>query len=211
MPLQAVTTVRSPADGAVDRGAPHPESRTPVRPAVARLLAGDAAEVAPMLLGWTVATEFRGARTAVCLTEVEAYGGADDPASHAFRGPTKRNASMYLPAGHLYVYLSYGTHVMANVVTGRDGEGSAILLRGGEPIEGRSVMERRRHRTDHLTDGPGKLAQALGVQLGHDGTRLGPDAVSMAPGSSPREWRATPRIGISRATERPWRFIALPA
>jgi len=171
------------------------------------LLTGTALDVAPRLIGSTLTTTIDGDVTSVCLTEVEAYGGASDPASHAYRGFTARNRSMFLVAGHLYVYRSYGIHNLVNVVTGPEGEPGAVLLRAGEPIEGRPVMERRRRRRDHLADGPGKLAQALGLTLVHDGCRLNEGAVSLTPGSKMRPVRATPRVGITKATERHWRFV----
>lgn len=142
------------------------------------------------------------------LTEVEAYGGSDDPASHAYRGRTDRNASMFLGAGHLYVYRSYGLHMMANIVTGDEGHPGAVLLRAGDPIEGIDIMEQRRARSDHLCDGPGKLAQALGLTLQHDGLAIGADPIDVVTGHSPSGIASTPRIGISRGTQRPWRFIA---
>ncbi len=143
------------------------------------------------------------------LTEVEAYDGAGDPASHAYRGRTKRNGVMFGPPGHLYVYRSYGIHWCMNVVTAPVGTAGAVLLRGGIPVEGREVMERRRGRGDHLTDGPGKLAQALGVAGEHNGVDLfGSGPVQLVEGSPVAgEIVATPRIGISRATDREWRFV----
>jgi DNA-3-methyladenine glycosylase len=164
-------------------------------------------DVAPCLIGSLLTTIIDGAVTSVRLTEVEAYGGADDPASHAYRGRTVRNRSMFLPAGHLYVYRSYGIHDLVNIVTGPEGEPGAVLLRAGDPIEGRAVMERRRRRRDHLTDGPGKLAQALGLTMNHDGIRLNDGPVAMTPRTTTLKILATPRIGITRAVERPWRFV----
>ena len=171
-------------------------------------LRGPVLEVARRLLGCTVWTDFEG-RTAVRLTEVEAYAGADDPASHAFRGPTARNTSMFQASGTLYVYRSYGVHWCMNVVTGEPGDGQAVLLRGGEAVEGEELMRRRRQRSDHLTDGPGKLTQALGVTGAHDGSHVSSGPVWLA-GGQLRESElveTTPRIGISKATDRPWRFV----
>ncbi len=149
-------------------------------------------------------------RTAVVLTEVEAYAGAGDPASHAYRGPTPRNATMFGPAGGLYVYRSYGVHWCMNVVCGAEGDASAVLLRGGTPVVGVAVMEDRRGRGDHLTDGPGKLCQALGVTGSLDGSDIftGPITVDGEPVSG--KIKTGPRIGISKATERPWRFVLKP-
>jgi DNA-3-methyladenine glycosylase len=172
------------------------------------LLTGPVVAAAEGLLGRRICSEIGGERTEVVLTEVEAYDGEDDPASHAHRGVTARNRTMFGPPARLYVYRSYGVHWCMNVVTGPEGKGSAVLLRGGRPVVGRAVMERRRGRTDYLTDGPGKLAQALGVTGAHDGISLqsGPlrllDAVP-----EPGTILAGPRIGISKATDRPWRFV----
>ncbi len=165
-------------------------------------------QAAPALLGWRLRSAVDGNVTEVELSEVEAYGGADDPASHAYRGRTDRNASMFGEAGVLYVYRSYGVHWCANVATGQTGEGQAILLRAGTPTEGRSIIETRRGRADHLTDGPGKLCRALAIKGDHDGTSLIDGPIRLLP---PREIvygsiTAMPRIGISRATEWLWRF-----
>lgn len=160
------------------------------------------------LLGWRIESRFGGETTEVVLTEVEAYGGSSDPASHAYRGRTKRNASMFSGAGVLYVYRSYGIHWCANAVTGPAGEGGAVLLRAGEPAKGRRAMEARRGRTDHLVDGPGKLCQAMGIDGAHDGTSLldGPIRLLPPAGKVGGEVLTTPRIGISKATDRLWRF-----
>ncbi|VAV89587.1 DNA-3-methyladenine glycosylase II [hydrothermal vent metagenome] len=171
------------------------------------LVAGTALDVAPRLIGCLLTTRIRGVATSVRLIEVEAYGGSDDPASHAYGGPTERNRSMFLAAGHLYVYLSYGIHQLVNIVTGPEGDPGAVLLRAGEPVEGHTVMKQRRGRGDHLTDGPGKLAQALGLTLTHDGISLDDGRISLTPPPSIHPVRATPRVGISKAVERPWRFV----
>jgi DNA-3-methyladenine glycosylase len=172
-------------------------------------LGGGVAGVAPLLLGRRLRSEIDGTATEVILTEVEAYGGGDDPASHAYRGRRRRNAAMFGRPGTLYVYRSYGVHWCANVVTGPEGEGSAVLLRGGLPVVGAEVMAARRGRPDHLADGPGKLAAALGIGGEHDGLDLlGEGPLRLLPGPAESgEVRATPRIGISRAVERPWRFV----
>lgn len=171
-------------------------------------MAGHVEKVARSLLGMRLRTEFGGRTTEVLLTEVEAYGGSDDAASHAYRGSTKRNGSMFGPPGTLYVYRSYGVHWCANVATGPEGTGRAVLLRGGMPLEGEAVMQQRRNRFDQLTDGPGKLAQALGIDGTHDGTSLFDGSVRLLPrtGDAPGIV-ATPRVGISKAKDRPWRFV----
>lgn len=171
-------------------------------------LSGTVEQVARRLLGHRLRTDF-GGRTAVVIEEVEAYGGADDPASHAYRGRTARNASMFGPAGTLYVYRSYGVHWCANVVTGTEGTGEAVLIRGGRVVEGMELVLARRGRRDHLTDGPGKLTQALGITGDHDGTSVlaGPVRLEEGPAPDPALVSRTPRIGISREAERPWRFV----
>lgn len=142
------------------------------------------------------------------LTEVEAYGGKDDPASHAFGSRTNRNEPMYGPAGTLYVYLSYGVHWCANIVVGPAGTPNAVLMRGGEVVDGRRTAERRRGRATDLSNGPGRLGQALGLNGSHSGLGLfnGPIRLE-GPFGSVTAWKATPRIGISKAIDVPWRFI----
>ena len=168
--------------------------------------------VARRLLGCTVRTNFDGS-TAVRLTEVEAYGGTDDPASHAYRGRTARNGAMFEPAGTLYVYRSYGIHWCMNIVTGEPEDGQAVLLRGGDILEGQALMVRRRGRDDHLTDGPGKLTQALGVTGDHDGSHVASGPVRLEEGEpiQPHRITATPRVGITKEIERLWRFTSAEA
>jgi len=171
-------------------------------------LDGHVEKAARSILGMRLRTEFQGRVTEILLTEVEAYGGSDDAASHAYRGPTERNRSMFGPPGTLYVYRSYGVHWCANVATGPEGTGRAVLLRGGVPLEGKAVMQKRRGRLDQLADGPGKLAQALGIDAIHDGTSVIDGPVRLLPrlGEVP-SIVATPRIGIAKAKERAWRFV----
>lgn len=172
-------------------------------------LAGPSWEVAPRLLGWVLETRFDGVVTSLELTEVEAYDQTD-AASHSFRGETVRTAAMFGPPGHLYVYRSYGIHWCVNVVTGPPGHGAAVLLRAGRPQVGIEKMIERRGRSDHLADGPGKLAQALGLTDADYGRDLtAGDAVRLRPGRRPRASLAGPRVGITRATEAPWRFTAV--
>ncbi|MFM8944324.1 MAG: DNA-3-methyladenine glycosylase [Actinomycetota bacterium] len=167
--------------------------------------------VAPDLLGRDLtAAGPRGTRLVARIVETEAYG-PHDPASHAFRGRTRRNASMFGPPGRLYVYFTYGMHWCANVVTGREGEGSAVLLRAAVPLEGLAVMARRRGRDAprDLCSGPAKLTQAFGIDGSLDGEDLLRVTVRIAAGTpAPRgAVRRGPRIGISRATDVPWRFV----
>jgi len=173
-------------------------------------LSADVVEAARQLLGWRVSTTFDGETTTIILVETEAYAGSTDPASHAYRGATKRNTSMYAESGTLYVYRSYGVHWCANVVTGPPGEASAVLMRGGLPTVGTARMEQRRGRADHLADGPGKLCSALGITGEHDGSSLEQGPVLLTPPAAPEVVHVDvgPRVGITRAVDRPWRFVA---
>ncbi len=175
------------------------------------LLRHDVLSAAEQLLGWSLISTAGGERTSVTITETEAYAGTADPASHAYRGPTPRNATMFGPAGSLYVYRSYGIHWCMNVVVGEPGIAHAVLLRAGVPTEGVETIERRRGRSVDLANGPGKLCQALGVTGDLDGTdlRSGPVRLVAGPGCGERKVERTPRIGISKATERLWRFVAV--
>ena len=141
------------------------------------------------------------------IVETEAYA-PDDPASHAFRGRTSRNATMFGPAGRLYVYRSYGVHWCANVVCAVEGVGAAVLLRALEPTVGLDVMRARRGIDDPglLASGPGRLTQALGISRAHDGLDLSaPPFALVAPQSPPAIVEST-RVGITRATDKPWRY-----
>jgi DNA-3-methyladenine glycosylase len=174
------------------------------------LLRLPAPEAAPMLLGGVVRRRAEEGVVAVRLTEVEAYDGANDPASHGFRGPTERTRVMFGPPGHLYVYLSYGMHWCANVVTGGAGTASAVLLRAGEVVEGHDLARSRRgpHVREHgLARGPGCLGQALGLTREQDGAHLlGDGPLTLTPGDSGSRVVSGPRVGISAAHELPWRF-----
>ncbi|UQN15520.1 DNA-3-methyladenine glycosylase [Gulosibacter sp. ACHW.36C] len=160
------------------------------------------------LLGCTVVRELDGRILRARIVEVEAYD-EEDPASHTHRGPTPRNAAMFLAAGHAYVYLSYGIHHCLNVVVGEAGHGAGLLIRAVEPLEGEDVMLARRGTSRRqLTNGPGKVCAALGIDLsltGHD--------LSLPPLQLERECEhplsdivVTTRIGISKAAEAPRRF-----
>ncbi|HKY32461.1 MAG TPA: DNA-3-methyladenine glycosylase [Candidatus Polarisedimenticolia bacterium] len=185
------------------------------RPAGGRLLPGDfylrsALEVAPDLLGKLLCRRRRGVVTAGRIVEVEAYLGADDPASHAHRGPTPRNRAMFGPGGRAYVYFTYGNHYCMNVVTGPRGVGSGVLLRALEPTEGIETMRRRRGTPalEHLASGPGRLAQALAIDAACCGHDLGADPLWLEDdGAAPPACLATPRIGIRKAADRLYRFI----
>jgi DNA-3-methyladenine glycosylase len=140
--------------------------------------------------------------------EVEAYG-SDDPASHSFRGRTRRNTAMFGPPGHAYVYRSYGIHHCLNVVCGGDGEAAAVLLRALEPTHGLEAMRERRGVEEPrlLCSGPGRLCEALGVTLAHDGLPLEEAPFLLAPRQGELDVAATTRVGITRAAELPWRYV----
>ncbi len=172
-----------------------------------RLGAGNSLELAPVLLGCVLVSEVDEATVRLRITEVEAYGGADDPASHSYRGPTPRNQSMFLVGGHLYVYRIYGIHWCANVVTGPAGSGQAILLRSGVVTAGAEVAVARRGRADRLATGPGNLAEALAISGAHDGVWLGAGQIRLEPGAETPQYVSTPRVGVSKATDRLWRLV----
>lgn len=177
---------------------------------------------------WVVARDLLGCEiqhgpVSVRLTEVEAYDGEGDPGSHAYRGITPRTEPMFGPAGHLYVYFSYGMHVCANVVTGETGAASAVLLRAGDVIAGHDLALRRRLASGrrrspipdhHLARGPANLASALGITLAHSGADAtgGHDPVYFSAGVEvpPGGIRSGPRVGVSGpggdAEAFPWRF-----
>jgi DNA-3-methyladenine glycosylase len=143
------------------------------------------------------------------IVEVEAYDH-EDPAAHAFGNRrTERNASMFLPGGHAYVYRSYGIHWCLNVVCGPEGEASAVLIRALEPTQGLDAMRERRgvDEVRLLCSGPGRLTQALGVTREHDGLPLDRPPFELRPPTGPPPELVTgPRIGITKAADRPWRY-----
>ncbi|MGH3590649.1 MAG: DNA-3-methyladenine glycosylase [Pseudonocardiaceae bacterium] len=192
-------------------------------------------EVAPDLLGCVLEHETADGLVAVELTEVEAYAGRSDPASHAYRGKTARNAVMFGPPGHAYVYFTYGMHFCVNMVClGEAGSASAVLLRAGRIIAGEGLARARRTRGTtaiaprDLARGPARLCQALAINRSQDGADVvsagsplrmlsgaGNPARSavLAPGdetlihpATPRRIVTGPRVGVSSAAEIPWRF-----
>lgn len=184
--------------------------------------AGDPVAVARALVGAVLeVTGADGRRCAGRLVEVEAYGGPDDPASHAFGGPTPRSAVMFGPPGVAYVYFIYGMHHCLNVVTGPAGTAGAVLVRAVEPLRGRPDMARRRGLDPDaagdrdLAGGPGRLCAALGIDLAWNGLPVvagarrpaaAPGRLRIVAGESPARLVASPRIGVRRAADRPWRF-----
>lgn len=189
-------------------------------PQAASLLGCDSLEAAPALLGAVIAVTGPQGRVAIRLTEVEAYRGEEDPGSHAYRGRTARNASMFEAGGCIYVYFTYGMHHCLNIVTGPAGISRAVLLRGGEVVEGVELARLRRpaaHVDRDLARGPARLCSALGLDRSDDGAPLG------GPGSrisltlpEPRQVpdderiRRGPRTGVAGpggdGTAFPWRF-----
>jgi DNA-3-methyladenine glycosylase len=170
--------------------------------------AHDAPELAVALLGCELVHTNAEGTTAGMIVETEAYR-YDDPASHSFRGRTARNAVMFGPPGHAYIYLSYGIHRCLNVVAGRNGEAQAVLIRALEPTKGIALMERRRGTTlrTNLCSGPGKLVQAMGLVAAQNGAALTTPQLHLQPRAAEPEVRVGPRIGISRATDTLWRFF----
>lgn len=165
--------------------------------------------VGPDLLGCVVVN----GPVAVQLTEVEAYNGADDPGSHAFRGPTPRNEVMFGPPGHVYVYFTYGMHWCANLVCHPAGRAGAVLLRAGEVVAGVEIARGRRPaaRSDReLARGPARLATALRLRREDNGADVcAPDdalhVLAGTPGQA-QHIRRGPRVGLAHAADRPWRF-----
>jgi DNA-3-methyladenine glycosylase len=165
-------------------------------------------DVARDLIGCTVAH----GPTAGVIVETESYH-ADDPACHAFGGPTPRSSVLFGPPAHAYVYFSYGIHSLLNFVAEPDGDAAAVLIRALEPTGGIDVMRERRglERVEDLCSGPGKLTQALGIGLELNGASLADGPIRVL--ARDEGWREPavvtgPRIGITKATEHPWRFCA---
>lgn len=183
-------------------------------------LSGPGPDVAPDLLGWRISHSNSEGTVTVELTEVEAYAGRADPASHAFHGSTNRNKVMFGSAGKLYVYFSYGVHWCANIVAGVEGEASAVLLRAGRVVAGVELARERRGSkvADRaLARGPACLTQALGISAAHDGVDLVIDArlrlqppisgfSTLHTTSDDARVASGPRVGVSRAADVSWRF-----
>jgi DNA-3-methyladenine glycosylase len=168
--------------------------------------------VAEELIGKVLFHRTHAGVAAGMIVEVEAYIGEDDPACHAAPGPTKRNAPLYGPPGHAYVYLNYGIHNLVNAVTEREGSPAAVLIRALEPLDGIELMQRRRSRGRALVAeaglcrGPGNLTQALGITLKQNKADLSSGPLRIEDrGLSPGATSWSTRIGIRVGVERPWR------
>ena len=180
-------------------------------------------DVARDLMGKVLVHNRRGIRTSGVIVEAEAYIGESDPACHAAPGPTRRNAPLYGPPGHAYVYLNYGIHCLVNVVTEAEGSPAAVLIRALEPLEGIDVMRRRRARTmkgrvaadrelaqHELCRGPGNLTMAMGISLAVNRVDLLGDRLFLEDRALPRGRLAWgPRIGIRVGTGQPWRVYVV--
>jgi DNA-3-methyladenine glycosylase len=160
-------------------------------------------DVAPELIGATLLIDGAGG----IVVEVEAYHHTD-PAAHSYIGPTARNAVMFGPAGYAYVYRSYGIHWCLNFVCEEEGSASAVLIRAIEPTQGLPLMRRRRGLEDvrSLCSGPGKLGEALGVTIKHNGLALDRPPFELRAREATPEIATGPRIGITKAVDHPWRY-----
>ncbi|MEO6504089.1 MAG: DNA-3-methyladenine glycosylase [Jatrophihabitantaceae bacterium] len=184
------------------------------------LLSQPALQVAPALLGATLLSRLDGAEVLVRITEVEAYEGSLDAASHAFRGQTKRNAVMFGEAGRLYCYFVYGMHWCANVTCGEPGAAAAVLFRAAEILDGAPVAQARTQASTRtrlsaakLASGPARLARVLGLtgectglDLLDPGSPVQLTGLGVTGGQPPVDYHTGPRVGVAAAAEHPWRF-----
>jgi DNA-3-methyladenine glycosylase len=173
-------------------------------------LEGEVTDAAKRLLGCLLVRELDGHRLVARIVETEAYHQTD-AASHSYKGRTPRTDVMFGPTGHLYVYFTYGMHYCMNIVTGAIGEGSAVLIRAVEPLEGQPIMQLHRHGLTgaQLTNGPAKVCQALAIDKtwnGHD-LHTAPVQLQIMPPLLAKHIVSSTRIGISKDVHRPWRFF----
>jgi DNA-3-methyladenine glycosylase len=177
----------------------------------------DALVVAPALLGKRLLIHDPKNTLSATIVEVEAYRGDDDPASHAFGGMKNRNKPMFLDGGYVYVYFTYGAHYCLNFVTGKPGEGQAVLIRAVQPENGGEQMALNRFgisaiptgkKQYTLTNGPGKLCSALGITKADNGIHITDGRIAIARGKTvgSASVGTSVRIGISKANDKPWRF-----
>lgn len=172
-------------------------------------LEADAVQVASRLLGCMLEREIDGEVLRVKIVETEAYDQTDE-ASHSYAGKRQRAATMFGPAGHLYVYFTYGMHYCCNITTSVEGFGSGVLIRAVEPLAGEAIMAANRHGRDgiQLTNGPAKVCQALQINRQFDGhdLRESPIRLVLQPALDAPMIVQTTRVGIARAIDKPWRF-----
>lgn len=186
-----------------------PDTRPEAKPLGGRFYTRPTLDVARDLLGRTLLVAENGGFVGGRIVEVEAYIGEDDPACHAYGGPTPRTTVMYGDPGHAYVYFTYGHHWMLNVVTERRGYPAAVLIRAIEPLDGIRAIRRRRKgvKEPHWTNGPGKLTAALGITGRDNGADLRASRLVIT-GRRPRALTLgiSGRVGVSEGGETPWRF-----
>jgi DNA-3-methyladenine glycosylase len=182
-----------------------------LKPNIGQIVKQPSLRAAPLLLGWILSRQTPEGMLGLKIVETEAYH-QDDPASHSFRGLTRRTAPMFQAGGRLYVYFTYGMHYAINIVVGKAGVGEAVLIRAAEPVEGIEIMQKNRGITDikNLASGPGKLAQALGIRdIKLSGKILNKSSIYLEPPLEiikPADIVISPRIGITKAADQPWRF-----
>ena len=168
-------------------------------------------EAAPLLLGWYLCRRLPQGTVKVMIVETEAYH-QEDPASHSYRGLTARTWPMFEAGGRLYVYFTYGMHYCLNIVVGKKGVGEGVLIRAAQPVIGVEIIKTNRGNRDinNLTNGPGKLAQALGItDTSLSGKKLNKSSIWLEEPNqpvNPKDIIAAPRVGIRRAVDLPWRF-----
>jgi DNA-3-methyladenine glycosylase len=184
---------------------------------IKRLLEQDTVRAAEQLLGWELVRKTRSGEIRIRITETEAYKGKDDPASHACRGITPRNRLMFGNTGILYVYLIYGMYHCMNIIAHEPGEAGAVLIRAGQAIDGIELIRQNRPGVadKQLLNGPGKLAKGLDIDLKWNGYNLlrvddPDDCLFLEYRKREGSVRCTPRIGISKGTDLPWRFVLEP-
>ncbi len=171
----------------------------------------DVTDVAKELLGKFIVHSNQKKKLIAKIVEVEAYQGSIDKASHSFKGKTLRNKMMFEEGGRLYVYLIYGLHYCANIVTGEKGIGDAILIRAVEPLHGINFMKTNRSgvKLNQLTNGPAKFCSAFGINKSHDGIDLSGDTIYLTYGEVVKKDQIveTTRVGITKSTELKWRYF----
>jgi DNA-3-methyladenine glycosylase len=182
-----------------------------LKPEIKEIVKLGSLEAVPLLLGCYLQRRTPGGTMKLKIVETEAYH-QDDAASHSYRGITARTRPMFESGGRLYVYFTYGMHYCLNIVAGQKGVGEGLLIRAAEPVEGIDIMRKNRKLTDvkQLTNGPGKLAQALGIaDTNLSGEKLGKSSIWLEPWDErlkPEDIVIAPRVGIRQAAELPWRF-----